>query len=205
MTKTSGSKSKKATKDSDNNEILTETDTENELNIEETYAITKPELKLADKKLYDLDFMAQITFLKDDLQILYVNNNYLSSIDILNRIQSLKKINAGHNYIASINLTLANLTELDLRNNTLTRLPFFSKLPSLKILNVKSNKIEDVTSNFDTGKESKIEKLNLSFNLIQFKSKIDAKKFADNVNHFKNLRVLNLEHNKITDLHMLSI
>ena len=98
---------------------------------------------MKDKKLYDLDFMVQLKVLKVDLQILFVNNNYLSSIDILNKFDGLKKINAGHNYIASINLTLANLQELDLRNNTITRLPFFSKLPNLKILNMKSNKIED--------------------------------------------------------------
>jgi hypothetical protein len=60
-------------------------------------------------KLYDLEFIVQLKISKADLQILIVNNNYLSSIDILNKFDGLMKINAGHNYIASINLTLANL------------------------------------------------------------------------------------------------
>ena len=40
---------------------------------------------MKDKKLYDLDFMVQLKVLKVDLQILFINNNYLSSIDILGK------------------------------------------------------------------------------------------------------------------------
>ena len=162
--KTSDEANSKKTKDSDPNPDDIGNGDINLKKLEDQFTKSNPQFDLNDMKLYDLEFIVQLKISKADLQILIVNNNYLSSIDILNKFDGLMKINAGHNYIASINLTLANLQELDLRNNTIARLPFFSKLPNLKILNMKSNKIENAILNFNKEKESKLEKLNLSFN-----------------------------------------
>jgi Leucine-rich repeat (LRR) protein len=93
---------------------------------------------------------------------------------------SLRKINAGHNYITQIKLSLPRLQELDLRHNYLITLPYLNMFPNLRILNVKANRIEEVNFNYldrdPVTKEydCKIEKLNLAANRITLKSKIEA-------------------------------
>jgi len=51
---------------------------------------------------------------------IYLSNNQLRSIDALNKFSTLKSIIANNNQIASVQLNLSSLVELDLSNNWLT-------------------------------------------------------------------------------------
>lgn len=105
--------------------------------------------------------------------------------------------------------------ELDLKNNYLTKVPYLNLFPNLRVLNVRANKIEELSfaylkndkdkDNAPTYYESKVEKLNFAANQISFKSMLEAQKFADQINSFKNLKFLNVEQNKIKDSYLITI
>lgn len=76
------------------------------------------------------------------MQEIYLNRNYLANIDALNNLTKLRKISANDNYIASVNLLLPQLRELDLRNNFLDRIPSLKDLPLLRSLNISNNKVQ---------------------------------------------------------------
>jgi fumarylacetoacetate (FAA) hydrolase family protein len=64
---------------------------------------------LFNRKLYDLTVIEQLPRFLLNLQEINIQKNFLNNIDILNKMHRLRKINAGDNYLANVNLQLSKL------------------------------------------------------------------------------------------------
>ena len=152
-------------------------------------------VSLINRKLYDLTVIEQLPRYLLNLQEINIQKNFLNNIDILKKMHRLRKINAGDNYLSNVNLQLSKLQELDLRNNFLERVPIINQLPQLKILILNANKITDLRIMCKDSNYINIEKMNFANNSINFNNIIEVNDFAEKLKKFKQLKVLNLEHN----------
>ena len=92
--------------------------------------------------LYDINFLRL-----DRTHVLleiYINNNNLKSIDILNQYFHLKIIDAQNNRIQTVNLWLQKLETLNLQNNKIIQFPDFENMHELKTLNLNYNCIQNL-------------------------------------------------------------
>lgn len=73
---------------------------------------------LSNKNIESISQLMQLNL--NRMTKIYLSNNQLRSIDALNKFSTLKSIIANNNQIASVQLNLSSLVELDLSNNWLT-------------------------------------------------------------------------------------
>jgi len=91
------------------------------------------ELKIADNLLLD------IKNLPNTLEILDIENNYVSNIDFSELI-SIKKINISHNNFEKLSNLPTTITHIECNNNKITYINLF-ELKSLEKLNASNNKL----------------------------------------------------------------
>ena len=148
---------------------LNEINKENNLKLEE-------KLDLSNKNIKNI----YIEILENNqLQELYLNNNQISDIKLLEKVK------------------FENLEELDLNNNKISDIEILEKVKfyNLKTLNLSNNQISDIEI-FDKVKFKNLEQLGLENNKI---SKIEV---LEKVN-FENLQGLYLNNNQISDINVL--
>lgn len=94
-----------------------------------------------------------------------VANNKILNIDILNKFESLKIINASNNHIEECNLHLRKLEILNLSYNELSTFPVLENMSKLRDLNLSYNRIENMI-NVNIKFTINLKVLDMSFNKL---------------------------------------
>ena len=151
--------------------------------------------------------LSKINFLKNDyfkqLKELYLNNNKISDIQILQKVKFSKLIilNLANNFLENIdvfeNTDFKELKKLKLNGNKISNIKILEKVQfdKIEILNLGNNYISDIKV-FENIKFKLLKKLKLNNNLISDIKVLEKAKFD-------NLEILDFSNNEITDLYVL--
>ncbi|ODV58858.1 leucine-rich repeat domain-containing protein [Ascoidea rubescens DSM 1968] len=146
-----------------------------------------------------LDFSSNIihdiSYLKPlNLKILYLDNNSIKNISVLNNFKHIELLNLSTNnidgFFISENTNLYSLKELHLNNNNLSSLNNFNKLINLENLSIIDNNLCNISP---LQSLKKLKHLYLTSNKIEEIRKEELRNFPD-------LKVLNLGFNKLNYL-----
>ena len=80
----------------------------------------------------------------ESLEQIYLSSNELESIDLLDKFENLRIIDASSNSISEVNMRLPNLESMLLKDNNLKQFPVLTDMQKLIVLNLQSNKIKDL-------------------------------------------------------------
>ena len=160
-------------------------------------------LDLSNKSIGDEKLKIELSKIKEinELKELDLNNNYISDIKVLEKVQ-LEKLNLGRNKISNINIldnvNFKELKELNLYSNNISDIKVFEKVKfqKLEILNLGENVLSNNINILENVEFKELKELNLSSNNIY-----DIK-VLKNVK-FKKLEKLNLGRNIISDINIL--